>query len=412
MIAGSERRAYDALGRTERGRTIQARVKSSIRTKLTVSYVLVVMVSGFIYAAGGFFVLMFALGFSGYTQADIVRNLPTLFALAVFVLFNILLVTLCGVVAASYASWRFAKRLTRQVDELARATDEFAMGHLESRARVLSEDELGMLAQRFNFLAERLEDADAQRRAFVANISHDLRTPVAIIRGHLDAQLREGDDAEGRVETREAFQIIGNEAETLGKLIDDLFTLSRLEEAVLEIGSSPVNLAEIIEGSVRGIRPNALRQSRVSVNAMVEPDLQVMGDAMRITQIIGNLVHNAVRHTPEGGVVIVSANPIGSDVQVTVQDTGVGIEEDRLPYIFDRFYHGHSTRDSGGTGLGLSIVKQLVEAQGGQVGAESIPGEGTSIWFRLPAIGGDAAVTTTPRPKERGTPVFRRFSAS
>jgi signal transduction histidine kinase len=400
-----EAKVMDVLGRTQSGRRFRHRLRTSIRTKLTVSHVVVVMMSGFIYAAGGFFVLLILLGWSGYTRDDVLRNLPAFFALTLFVLFNIFLVSVCSIVVASIASWRFARRLTRQIDELAVATDEFARGQLHRRAAVMSSDELGILAMRFNVLAERLEELDLQRREFVANVSHDLRTPVAIIRGHLEAQLRSGDgvnEQDRAISPDEAFQVIAHEAETLTNLIDDLFTLSRLEDAVLPFESSAVNLAELIENCVRGIRPYALQQSRVSVNAMVDSELPpVIGDETRINQIVNNLVHNAVRHTAAGGVVVVSAEPTAnsSQIEVTVRDTGVGIAPDDLPHIFERFYQGESTRAPGGTGLGLSIVKQLVEAQGGTVSAESTLGEGTAISFRLPVTsrsGNQAATVPIP----------------
>jgi signal transduction histidine kinase len=358
-----------------------------------VSHVLVVTLSTFIYATGGFFLMLLVLNVRGISLDVILRNLPAFFGLGVFVLFNIFLVTLCGIVAASVVSWRMARRLTRQVDELAIATDNFAQGHLERRAEVLSDDELGRLAERFNVLATRLQELDVQRRAFVANISHDLRTPLAIIRGHLDVQMRSGkepDQPEAVIDPNEAFRAIDHEAQTLAKLIDDLFTLSRLEEAALPIELSRVQLVDLLDDAVRGIRPYALRQSRVSVNSLVSIDVPaVLGDPTRINQIVNNLLHNAVRHTPAGGVVVVSAEvvPGQNRVEITVRDTGVGIAREDLPHIFDRFYQGESTRDPGGTGLGLSIVKQLVEGQGGSVAAKSEPGEGTAISFRLPIAG-------------------------
>ncbi|CAN0433721.1 unnamed protein product, partial [Phaeothamnion confervicola] len=177
------------------------------------------------------------------------------------------------------------------------------------------------------------------------------------------------------------------EVATLTSLIDDLFTLSRLEEAALPIELAPVDLVALIEDTVRGIRPYALQQARVSVNALVPLDLpRVLGDQTRITQVVNNLVHNAIRHTPAGGLVIVAAEslPTSHVVEVAVRDTGVGIAPEDLPRIFDRFYRGDSTRSPGGTGLGLSIVKQLVEGQNGSVAVESQVGEGTSISFRLP----------------------------
>jgi len=366
------------------------RVRTSIRTKLTVSHVLVVTLSTMIYAFGGMSALVLVLWAQGFTLDRVQQEISGIAVLLVFILINIFLVTMCGLIAASFVSWYMARRLTRQIDELALATDQFAQGQLDRRARVMSRDEMGRLAERFNDLAESLQETDKQRRAFVANVSHDLRTPIAIIRGHIDAQMRTDpaeDGGEGAVEPRAAFRAIQHETETLSKLIDDLFTLSRLEEAALPIELSSVNLVELIEEAVLGVRPYALRQSRVSVNALVPVDLPaVRGDPTRVTQIVNNLVHNAVRHTPEGGVVIVGAEvmPSLNVVEVIVRDTGVGIAPDDLPRIFDRFYQGESTRAPGGTGLGLSIVKQLVEAQGGTVAVESQLGEGTAISFRLP----------------------------
>jgi|GEM_PF-2167068 len=377
-------------------RSYPTRVRSSIRAKLMVSHVLVVTLSTLVYSAGGFVLMVVLLGMRGYTVQSFLEQLPAIFTLTIFVLFNIFLITICGLVVASIASWRLARRLTKQVDALALATEDVARGHLDQRVPVLSNDELGRLAERFNLLAIRLQELDAQRRAFVANISHDLRTPLAIIRGHLEAQLRDSpveERPEDAVAPREAFQAIDHETQTLAKLIDDLFTLSRLEEAALPIEATPVALAELLEDAVRGIRPYALRQSRVSVNVLSPLEIPaVVGDRVRITQIVNNLLHNAVRHTPAGGVVVVEAVvlPGGREVETTVRDTGVGIASQDVPHIFDRFYQGESTRDTSGTGLGLSIVKQLVEGQGGTVSVVSELGEGTAISFRLPVAKGFA----------------------
>lgn len=371
-------------------RGFRRRLKTSIRTKLTVSHVIVVTMSTFIYAVGGFILFLFMLWAAGYTWSRVLDAIPGIAILTIFVLINIFLVTICGLAAASIVSWYMSRRLTRQIDELESATEEFAQGHMDRRAVVMSEDEMGRLAERFNTLASRMQEIDVQRRSFVANVSHDLRTPIAIIRGHLDAQLRQdaaSDGVEEAIIPADAFRAIDHETQTLSKLIDDLFILSRLEEAALQIEHAPVDLVALIEGAVRGLRPYALRQARVSVNALVPIDLpMVLGDAIRITQIVNNLMHNAIRHTPAGGIVIVGAEvlPRKQVVEVIVRDTGVGIAADDLPHIFDRFYQGESTRAPGGTGLGLSIVKQLVEVQGGSVAAESQLGEGTAISFRMP----------------------------
>lgn len=374
-------------------RGVRRRLKTSIRTKLTVSHVIVVTMSTFIYALGGFILFLLLLWAAGYTWSRVLTAIPGIALLTIFVLINIVLVTICGLAAASVVSWYMSRRLTRQIDELEAATEEFAQGKMDRRAVVMSEDEMGRLAERFNKLASRMQELDVQRRSFVANVSHDLRTPIAIICGHLDAQLRQdvsaSDGSEEAITPADAFRAIDHETQTLSKLIDDLFILSRLEEAALQIEHAPVDLVALIEGAVRGIRPYALRQARVSVNALVPIDLpMVLGDAIRITQIVNNLVHNAIRHTPAGGIVIVGAEvlPRKQVVEVIVRDTGVGIAAGDLPHIFDRFYQGESTRAPGGMGLGLSIVKQLVEVQGGSVAAESQLGEGTAISFRLPLV--------------------------
>ncbi len=362
------------------------RVRTSIRTRLMVSHLIAVTASTFIYATGGFVLLLLLLFYSGYTWSQIPLLLPEFAGITIFVLLQIGLITLCGVVVARWASGYLSRRITRQITELEEATMEFAAGRLDRRVRVLSSDELGRLAERFNFLAGRLDDLDKQRRSFVANVSHDLRTPITIMRGHIDAQLHgSGPDA---LDPRTSFMVIERETQTLAKLIDDLFTLSRVEEGALPVARLPVRLQPLAEQIVESLRPYALKTGRVSVNASVPEDVpSVLGDETRITQILNNLLHNAVRHTPAGGVVMLTAHAIrnGAEVEISVEDTGVGIARDDLPRIFDRFYQGESVRETGGTGLGLSIVKQLVEIQGGSVAATSTLGQGTRISLRLPA---------------------------
>lgn len=368
-------------------RRVGSRVRTSIRTRLMVSHLVAVTASTLIYATGGFFLLLLLLFYSGYSLNQLPVLLPQFAGITLFVLFQIGLITLCGVIVARWASGYLSRRITRQITELEEATVEFAAGRLDRRVRVLSADELGSLAERFNVLAGRLDELDTQRRSFVANVSHDLRTPIAIIRGHIDAQLHGSGSDE--LDPHASFLVIERETQTLAKLIDDLFTLSRVEDGVLPVAHLPVPLQRLAAQTVESLRPYALKTGRVSVNANVPGDVPpVLGDPTRITQILSNLLHNAVRHTPAGGVVMLTARPIrnGTAVEVSVEDTGVGIAPEDLPRIFDRFYQGESIRETGGTGLGLSIVKQLVEIQGGAVAAASTLGQGTRISFQLPAV--------------------------
>ncbi|MGN6699246.1 MAG: sensor histidine kinase, partial [Thermomicrobiales bacterium] len=214
-----------------------------------------------------------------------------------------------------------------------------------------------------------------------------LRTPLAIIRGHVDAQLDAPDGATPPA-TRDALAIIDREARTLGDLVDDLFTLSRLEEAALPLQPAPVNVREVADAAVSGIQPLALARGQVAVRALVPADLPpALADRARLAQILSNLLHNALRHTPDGGVIVVEGAlmPDGRAITLTVTDTGAGIAPADLPHIFDRFYQGERAgRNQDGSGLGLAIVRQLVEAQGGTIAAESTPGQGASIRFTLP----------------------------
>ena len=338
------------------------------------------------YAAGGFVLLVLLLYLvGGYDTQGMMQLVPQFMGVTIFVLIQIALITLCGIVVARVASTMVSAPMLRQIAELEHGSDAIASGNLDRRVQVITRDELGQLAERFNYLSMQLQSADKQRRAFVANISHDLRTPIAVILGHLETQT--DSEGSGGVPVDESFAAIAHEVQTLSRLIDDLFTHSRIEEGVLPVASAVVDIAPIANEVVSGLRAYALKTARVSVNAQIQEALPaVLGDPSRITQILTNLMHNAIRHTQEGGIVILQAERAsqGEWVNITVRDTGVGIPPEVLDRIFDRYYHGESIGEKGGTGLGLSIVKQLVEMQGGSVWAESRLGEGTAVTFSLP----------------------------
>jgi two-component system, OmpR family, sensor histidine kinase BaeS len=379
---------------------------SSIRGRLLRSHLAAVTASTFVYASGGFFLLVVLLILAGYTFDVMARIVPQLLGLTLFVLVQIVLITLCGVVVARIVSSMVSRPMLAQIAELEAGSNAIAKGDLGRRVAVLTNDELGRLATRFNFLTDQLGAAERQRRAFVANISHDLRTPIAIIRGHLDAQL----DGHGVADISPAmsFAAIDNELQTLSRLVEDLFAASRLDEGVMPVATGAVDLAELARQAVKGIRAYALNHARVSVNVQVPADGLPLarGDATKITQVLNNLLHNAVRHTPEGGIVIVQVEPEQghSWIHVTVRDTGVGIPPESLEHIFERYYQGESIHASGGSGLGLSIVRKLVEMQGGNVGIESTVGVGTAVSFRLPAdrgSGGKPLVNPPSSPRTR-----------
>lgn len=275
-----------------------------------------------------------------------------------------------------------SRRITRPLAELADASREVASGRLDRRLKVASKDELGQVASSFNTMAEKLQRNEEARRHMVADIAHDLRTPLTVIQGTVDGML------DGVIDTdRDSLESIKEEVGILGKLVADLRTLSLAEAGQLRLERSRVDLLELARRSVRKIEPAAGERG---ISCRVEdegPGPMVEADSDRMGQVLGNLLDNALRHTREDGTITVSVSAAEPGwARLSVADTGAGISEEDLPHIFDRFFRADQsrTRKSGGSGLGLAIVKQLVEAHGGRVWAESRLGEGTRFSVELP----------------------------
>ena len=235
-------------------------------------------------------------------------------------------------------------------------------------------DEVAQVSERFNDMVERLEAADRSRKSF-----------VAVIQGNVVRMLdaRHVDQRQGETQSLE---VIHQETVTLSRLIDDLVTLARSEEAQLPLVSVAVDVRELVSQVVAGIAPVAWEQRKVSVQAVVPESLpRVTANPTRLRQILGNLIYNALRHTPEGGLVVVSAERHDGQMWMSVADTGAGMAEEQLSRVFDRFYQvERAGRNAEGSGLGLSIVQQLVDALGGTIEVESKPGQGTVFRFTLP----------------------------
>jgi signal transduction histidine kinase len=308
--------------------------------------------------------------------------------------------------SSSLVSYLLARRLVRRLEQLGRAAEGFAAGDLTRRVDAeRNTDEVGQLGHRFNLMADRLSDTLAElafekqtveealvaKRELVANVSHELRTPLASIRGHVESLLLRGADV--RDGGRSYLEVIHRQAEQLSRLIDDLFLLSTTEAGALSLAIRPVMLRSVIEEVISSIQPAARSERQVSLVSSVDPGLPpVQADRQRVAQVLANLVRNAVRYTPEGGLVAVRASVSVRDERfavVTVEDTGEGILADELEHIFERFYRADQSRDraSGGTGLGLAIVRELVTSMGGEVFAESSVGEGSRFSFSLPVEG-------------------------
>lgn len=277
--------------------------------------------------------------------------------------------------------------ITRQIvaplQRLTRAAQRIATGDLSQRVPVESRDETGELAASFNTMTEALSKNEELRRHMVADIAHELRTPLTVLQGNLEA-MRDGVINP----TSQQLDSLHHEAQSLSRLVDDLGTLSLAEAGQLKLHVEAVDVNGIIRRVATGME-NQAQQGRVSLEVSLSDSLpHAMADADRVAQVLRNLLSNALRHTPEGGSIRISAQPSpqsGKDLLVSVADTGQGIPAPDLPYIFERFYRvdRSRTRSTGGAGIGLTIVKQLVEAHGGRVWVESETGKGSKFFFTL-----------------------------
>jgi signal transduction histidine kinase len=293
--------------------------------------------------------------------------------------------TLSGGVALAVAlalGALLVRSITRPLRRLTAASRAIASGDLEARVPVRSQDEVGQLAAAFNQMAADLARAEESRRQQAADIAHELRTPLAVIQGQLEA-LADGifpADAEH-------LEPVLAQTQLLTRLIEDLRTLSLADAGRLTLSPVSVNVGEWADGVVSGFQAVAAERG-VALNLEIAGNLpEVRVDPGRMSQVLGNLLDNALRHTPEGGRVAIHVTRQGRDVVVTVADTGPGVPPEHLPYLFERFWRGDPSRSrrTGGSGLGLAIAQRIVEAHGGRMWAENAPAGGLRVGFSLPA---------------------------
>jgi signal transduction histidine kinase len=274
-----------------------------------------------------------------------------------------------------------SRRVLHPVAALTQAARRMESGDLSQRVQVHSGGEIGELAQAFNAMAEALNRNEKLRRNMVTDIAHELRTPLTNIRGYLEAL----HDGMLRPEP-ETIDLIYDESLLLNRLIQDLQELAMAEAGQLHLEEQPLQIDDVIDQAATMHQP-AAAQKDVQLQANLPQHLPaVYADQRRVAQILRNLVRNAIQHTPAGGSVCLTADVHPDTVEVHVRDTGRGIDSDHLPYLFERFYRADPSRSraTGGAGLGLAITRQLVEAHGGSIHAESTPGEGATFSFTLP----------------------------
>lgn len=276
-----------------------------------------------------------------------------------------------------------ARRYTSPLSETMKAADALAVGDLSARVPVEGSGEFRRLARSFNQMAKALETADLQRRELLADIAHELRTPLTIIQGNLEG-LRDG----VYEATPEQLDLILDETHKLGRLVSDLLLLALAETGQLDLDLQWLDVPQLLRDGREAFARQA-DEAEITL-AVHSPEAlpPLLADPQRMAQVLGNLVTNALRHTPAGGRVVLGASlaPGGRVVELYVADTGEGISPEDLPHLFDRFYRTDKSRAraSGGAGLGLAIAKQLVEAHGGRIRADSKVGEGTTVTLSLP----------------------------
>lgn len=274
-----------------------------------------------------------------------------------------------------------ARAISRPVKELTDATQRVAGGELGHQVPVRTRDELGDLATSFNQMSADLATSNQLRRQMTADIAHELRTPLSVILGYSEAL------SDGKLQGKPAiYDAMYGEAQLLSHLVDDLRTLSLADAGELTLSRGLLPVAECIERTAAS-HAELAAQRGIRLEARAAPDLPLIDvDRERIAQVLANLVSNALRYTPEGGVITLSAEASGDRVLLRVSDTGPGIEPQHLPFVFQRFYRADDARPSNGeSGLGLAIARSLVEAHGGTIQVESVVGQGATFTVALPA---------------------------
>ncbi|MCA9897584.1 MAG: HAMP domain-containing histidine kinase [Ardenticatenaceae bacterium] len=282
---------------------------------------------------------------------------------------------------------RTFRRVANPLAAIMNAADAVAEGDLSVRVPEFPRrNEFTRLAHSFNNMTAELERADQQRRNLTADVAHELRTPLHIIQGNLEGVL------DGVYEpTPEHIEATLDETRLLARLVEDLHTLSLADAGQLPLKMEPVDVADLLADVATSFSVQAVAQGvELGVEtAVLPPNTHIQGDAGRLDQVLSNLVVNALRHTPGNGRITLSAKLVDENVQIQVTDTGEGISEEDLPFVFERFWRGDRARThSGGAGggLGLAIVKQMVVAHGGQISVSSVPQQATIFTLNFPVV--------------------------
>ncbi|HLH30310.1 MAG TPA: ATP-binding protein, partial [Terriglobia bacterium] len=290
-----------------------------------------------------------------------------------------------GVLLAAFASWFMAGKALEPVAALGKAVGEIGVEHLHRRLPVRgSGDELDYLAQQFNVTFARLENAVGEMKQFTASLSHELRTPLAVLRGEAEVALMQSSTVE---QYRRVLASQLEEFEKLTRMINQLLTLARAESGEVAIAHEPIDLSSMTQSLAEQLEPVAASKN-VHLSWDCEPKVMISGDAGWIERIVLNLVDNAIKFTGAGGHVGVRVSQNGKMQTLEVWDDGIGIPDESLSHIFERFYRADPSRANraDGVGLGLALVKWAVEQHQGSIEVESHAGKGSTFRVRFPGL--------------------------
>jgi two-component system, OmpR family, sensor histidine kinase BaeS len=301
--------------------------------------------------------------------------LSPVFIVALFLVF---LIVVIGVL--------LMRRVVNPLSEVIAAAESVAVGKLDTRIKVVKgQNDLNALSVHFNHMTETLERNDAERRGLLADIAHELRTPLSVLRGRMEGMM----DGVYPADDTNIAQAL-EETYLLERLVDDLRLLTLAETRQLHFEKKPTNLVEVLLKTLNIFEPQAKsRNIEISIHSETNSAI-VEADPQRLEQVIGNLVSNSMRYVSEGSRIDLSLEKVDKDLIIKVSDNGPGVNEEDLPFIFDRFWRGEKSRArvSGGAGLGLAISRQLIEAQGGTITAANRKEGGLEITISLPEFRG------------------------
>ncbi len=294
---------------------------------------------------------------------------------------TILFVAVAASTASIAAALLIGRSIAHPIERLRRTSSSVAGGDLGARAPEEGPAEIAELARSFNEMAVNLESLFDARRQLVAWASHDLRTPLASMQAMIEAL------EDGLAEPERYLPAMREQVQILGRLIDDLFELARIDAGALTLDIREAALGGLVEACLRGVEAEAAAK-QIRLEAQISGgDASVRCAPDQVERVLYNLLTNALRHTPSDGSVAVVVEPLAEEVRVSVEDTGEGLPAESERRVFDRFWRGDRARTPGraGAGLGLAIARGLVEAQGGRIWAENRPGGGARFSFTLPA---------------------------